>query len=160
MRAAHRAMIDAIQDGFLVCPQPRKWNAFYQYSQRILNNGEPSIQFPKPAILTGWAGTNDFEKNCIFLLQLHILEARQCLTLALKFLNRLTAQDWLISYGPLEPEEKTFFDLVVEDARISQRLVDLFRESGITEIPSDSQGFKQDRLRRTFDEWLRLNRGI
>ena len=158
MRAAHRAMFDAIQDGFLVCPQPRKWHQFYKKFESMRRHKKSALQLPKPAILTSWAGTNDFEKNCIFLLQLHVLEQDKCLTLALKYLNTLNARDWLFSHVSLQPEEKSFFDLVVEDARISEALVERFRQSGITEVPAESHSFKKTRLRRTFQEWFQIHR--
>lgn len=82
----------------IVCPMPHFWKRFYELGLIWLEKTVPSEElkksFPRYWILSGWAHSNDFDKQDQFLKQLTFLDEHGLLKRAIKLLHTIPKDDY------------------------------------------------------------------
>lgn len=156
MHEKQQEFMFAIIAGRLICPMPPQWNQFYKrfdvmlLSKQIAVAKENRVPLPIPTILTGWASTNDYEKNQRLQEQLHVLRSFGLLEEAIDYLMSVEIGKWKMSFVDLDPNLKSNLEIICADWEMSERLVRLFAGSGIDDHP-DTSSLRASRYRHSKD---------
>ena len=99
-------LIEKIRSGIYVYPESPQWNDLWE----MLLENLPEVDVPRPLILAASIAT-DYDKNQRLNEQIDLAESNGLMDQAVKILETVPQERWVLSSGNLDPNEKSWWEI-------------------------------------------------